>query len=149
MSTALQRDIDKAKINPKLFSVTLAGNWNFPPPNEAPLILSQPKAASSISDYAVVTSRPHQGRWMQSLSRLVEIMQTAPTYYSEANGRYGRNDRIYSSVPGWALLGVTNSCSTMFDPKDLHEKGVRDRRNCLSVCLSVGLQCGSFTEDLS
>ncbi len=57
---------------------------------------------------------------------MAEIQQNLPAHFDVGNLVLSRLDRIYTSIPHWALVQMNVGVRTCACPKNLFRKGVRD-----------------------
>ena len=125
------RDIERAQAEPLKFTITAGGDWNFPALGEGHLRLEKPSEVITDEEVAKlvkekVSKRALQGRWNKHLLRLIELEQKSPTHYTEDGELFSRIDRIYCSLPAWAMISVCNRCHAYSNPKEIYKLGISD-----------------------
>ena len=129
-------DCDRARGNPLSHVSWVVGDWNFHAPGEA-----RRKIARPLEPVDLTVLPPqlcfHQRTFQSVLGSLVEIQSTAPTHFSPDSFSLGRLDRIYTSVPAWALCAAGHAVGHHDDPIRMHRSGVSDHA---PVCASLSVR---------
>ena len=114
----LSDDLRDAQYEPLRHVVTVAGDFNFLSQGESPFSLDEPHVPGQV--------RRATCQLAKSLSQMTELHQQLPTHYCAKSGCCSRLDRIYSSLPGWALKLCHLTAGIKEDPFDLHKQGISD-----------------------
>ena len=113
-----------AHADPKKHVVWIGGDCNVLAPGEMPLSLASPMRARDVHS-ATIAPRP-QSIWRGSLKLFVELHQNVPTRFNPISSSSSRLDRIYSSIPPWALVSTSCKAHVVKDTKQLHDSGISD-----------------------
>eukprot|EP00972_Heterocapsa_arctica_P086131 12696755-Heterocapsa_arctica.AAC.1 len=57
---------------------------------------------------------------------MLEIQSDSCTHFTPASLTLSRVDRVYTSIPAWAINAAGQSAYVPDDPKGLHERGISD-----------------------
>ena len=121
----MTQDVEEADGDSLRRAVWSAGDWNFLAPGETQLSIASPVACSSAPDNCSPLSS-NQTTWQETLGRMTELQQSAPTRFSTSSLTCSRLDRIYTSTPGWILTSLSARAFLFAQPRELHERGVSD-----------------------
>ena len=74
-----------------------------------------------------VAADPHAEAWEAALAPFTELHQPADTHFGFSAGACSRIDRIYATIPPWALLQLNPLATVYSDPQHLYEQKISDR----------------------
>ena len=124
IATRIKRDIMRARADPLKHVVWICGDSNFLATGETPFTVNDPLRKRD-AQAATTEHRPRRA-WSDALKDTVECQQDLPTHYNSGSDSYARLDRIYTTLPPWALVNSNCTARVPRDPRSLHTAGVSD-----------------------
>ena len=109
-------DIRMAELAPERWFVFVGGDFSFHAPGEAPIKLASPQRAETSAPL-VAPPGPYQSTWQSILCRLTEVEQGDARRFDHGSLSTSRLDRLYTSIPAWALLNCEVSAAAALRPR--------------------------------
>ena len=110
---SLKADLALATKAPLSAVVVIAGDWNFAADGDRSFAMADAEACFTSS--APPHKRQHAVPWSSALAGCTDIHANFMTHWSETFCSASRLDRVYVSLPGWALVNAAVSASVIGD----------------------------------
>ena len=104
--------------------VVIAGDWNFAADGDRSFAMADAEACFTSS--APPHKRQHAVPWSSVLAGCTDIHAKFMTHWSETFCSASRLDRVYVSLPVWALISAAVSASVIGDTLSPANRGVSD-----------------------
>ena len=125
---SIKKDRLRAHNDPTMFGGLLLGDFNIPPEDEPPVILSKPVSPHPQGGYQPLSSsaRPFQRRWNQIFESLVEVKTSVPTHFHMHDLTVNRIDRAFWILPRSCMIHLSFSAGVTGDPVAWSTRGMSD-----------------------
>ena len=132
----LRADISDCSFAPTLKSVFAVGDFNFTGPGQNHIHYDRPSPNSVRNPVSPPHIREGEAKLAPVLSSLHEFLQPLPTHYWHTTNTGTQIDRIFGSIPPWAIPSCACTMEPLEDPAVLNAADVSDHSPTV-LCFAI------------